>query len=237
MDEDDTDRLTAELDLLSAIYPTELQHDPKASELKYTDASGTLVLRLPPDYPSSKPTVLSASLKPSGADVRDRIREALTDLPTGEEALDIIIASFRDIASDSQSTSAATANTSTPSHSQAQDSPLTIIIWLHHLLAASKRKLALHPPSSTPPISGITKPGYPGVLIYSGPSTAVRELVREVRSLNWQAFQVRYEESVKWEFVRKDGNGGVREVERMADVVEGVEEEWRGTLVGVLGIA
>ncbi|KAJ1338772.1 hypothetical protein MN608_01635 [Microdochium nivale] len=86
----------------------------------------------------------------------------------------------------------------------------TVIIWLHHLLNTNKRKLALHPTlqptslhlqSSTTAatvaagnvISGVTKPGYPGVLLYSGPRDLVAAHVSELRGQRWQAFQVRYD--------------------------------------------
>lgn len=79
----------------------------------------------------------------------------------------------------------------------------TVIIWLHHLLATSKRKLALSPSvvnsnsnsntTTTATISGMTKPGYPGVFIFSGPRDLVDSHVKELKSLNWQAFSKRYD--------------------------------------------
>ncbi|KIW19894.1 hypothetical protein PV08_00469 [Exophiala spinifera] len=97
----------------------------------------------------------------------------------------------------------------------------TVIIWLHHLLATSKRKLAVSQPhvnsnsnsnsttktakakakptSASPPsvsastISGMTKPGYPGILLFSGPRDLVDAHVKELKDLNWQAFSKRYD--------------------------------------------
>ncbi|EHY52963.1 hypothetical protein HRR83_006204 [Exophiala dermatitidis] len=80
----------------------------------------------------------------------------------------------------------------------------TVIIWLHHLLALSKRKLAVNPTVQTGPpslslsssasgISGLTKPGYPGIMIFSGPRDLVDAHVAQLKRLNWQAFQVRYD--------------------------------------------
>ncbi|KAG9776345.1 hypothetical protein KCU88_g4896, partial [Aureobasidium melanogenum] len=84
----------------------------------------------------------------------------------------------------------------------------TVIIWLHHLLALSKRKLAVTPSttahthtttgtlsssSSASGISGLTKPGYPGIMIFSGPRDLVDAHVAQLKGLNWQAFQVRYD--------------------------------------------
>ena len=74
----------------------------------------------------------------------------------------------------------------------------------------------------TPPVSGITKPGYPGVLVYSGPYTAVTEHVNDLKAKNWQAFQVRYEGDEIWSF----GHGhGIVEVETLGEVVADIEGE------------
>ena len=64
----------------------------------------------------------------------------------------------------------------------------TVIIWLHHLLATSKRKLAIHPSISADLISGITKPGYPGVMLFTGLQHAVDDHVAELKGLNWAGF-------------------------------------------------
>ncbi|CAK3909619.1 Trichoplein multi-domain [Lecanosticta acicola] len=107
-----------------------------------------------------------------------------------------------------------------------QDSKkLTTIIYLHHLLNTTKRKQCLSPPpspSSSSSISGITKPGYPGVLIYSGAAEEVREHVQGLKALNWQAFQVRLEVAEGWKFAHGEG---MVEVERMSEVVGGIVEE------------
>ncbi|KAF2192735.1 hypothetical protein K469DRAFT_717324 [Zopfia rhizophila CBS 207.26] len=90
----------------------------------------------------------------------------------------------------------------------------SVMIWLRHLLALSKRKLALYPSSS---VAGIAKPGYPGIVVFTGPTSAIDEHVNTLEVENWQAFQVRYEEEGElWEFVHE----GVREVETMAEVVK-----------------
>jgi hypothetical protein len=93
---------------------------------------------------------------------------------------------------------------------------------LHHLLNTNKRKIALSPPPVTPPVCGLTKPGYPGVLVYSGPSVAVTQHVNNLKAKNWKAFQVRYEEEKLWHFAH---GVGVKEMESMSEVVKGVETE------------
>jgi hypothetical protein len=95
----------------------------------------------------------------------------------------------------------------------------TVIVWLHHLLNTNKRKLALSPPPSATPVSGCTKPGYPGILIYSGPASAVLEHINTLKAQNWQAFQVRYEEEELWTFSH---GHGVKEMESMSDIVKSV---------------
>jgi len=94
-----------------------------------------------------------------------------------------------------------------------------VIIWLHHLLNTNKRKQALSPPAG---VSGVTKPGYPGVLIYAGPYDLVHEHVNELKGLNWQAFQVRLEDDEAWIFAH---GSGVREMEAMKDVVAAIGDQ------------
>jgi hypothetical protein len=146
----------------------------------------------------------------------------------------------------------------------------TVVIWLHHLLAASKRKLALSPPTSPQKpspspfsasgaaavggggvaprsVRGVTKPGYPGIMVFSGPKSLVEEHVATLRGLKWQAFSVRLEEDVAWGFVddgetKGEGEGkgiggkGVREVQSLAEVVGAVEEQWREALLRAVGV-
>ena len=229
------DRRAAELTLLESIYPSEVSYHAQPSELRYHDETGTLTLRLPASYPAAKPTVITAQLRPSGLDVHDRIRETIASLAEDEECLDAIISAFKDAA----------ASLSPPSPRAAANEPrgsggggdgdtstgtLTVVIWLHHLLAPAKRKRALRPPA---PVAGLTKPGSPGVMLFAGPAAAVRAHVAALKALNWQAFQVRYEEAEAWRFGH---GGGMRECESMGAVVDGVGEGWREKLVRALGI-
>ncbi|KAL1797030.1 hypothetical protein ACET3X_005570 [Alternaria dauci] len=215
-------RLETELELLEAMYPEQTHHDPKSRELKFShDSHASLLLRLPERYPElGLPDVISAT-DAAKNDLRTRVKDAVKELglAEGEEALDAIIAAFQQVvesapvASDAISDATAGANGSTFK---------TVIVWLHHLLNTNKRKSALLPPEVTPPVSGITKPGYPGVLVYSGPFTAVTEHVNDLKAKNWQAFQVRYEEEELWHFAH---GMGVVEVESMSEVVKSVETE------------
>lgn len=223
--EDDESRFAMELELLKAMYPDQIAYDAKSRDLKFTADGGALLqLRIPETYPESGfPDVLGARDAQKN-DLREQVRSAIKDdlgLAEGEEALDAIIACFQSVV-DARGASANVEEDATePSDASDTAAPSkTVIIWLHHLLALSKRKLALSPPS----ISGITKPGYPGVMIFSGPGSAVADHVNTLKAENWQAFQVRYEEHELWEF---EHGHGIREVETMAQVVKDLGNENR----------
>ena len=209
------ERLSIELELLQSIYPDQVTFIAKGRELNYTSESGSLNLRLPDGYlQDSLPEVISANT--GRHDLRDQVKQQVQQCEDGEEILDAIINDFIEMCSTTVSEEVAdpravrTANDETKA---------TIIVWLHHLLNTNKRKLALHPAA---PVSGITKPGYPGVLIYSGPAKDVHDHVNELKSQNWQAFQPRLETDDEWTF--KHGTGVV-EVEAMKDIVADIGEK------------
>ncbi|CAN9286990.1 unnamed protein product [Alternaria alternata] len=215
-------RLETELELLEAMYPDQTHYDPKSRELKFShDNHASLLLRLPESYPElGLPDIISAT-DAAKNDLRTRVKVAVKDvgLAEGEEALDAIVAAFQQVVDSAPATSDASGDTTAGAN---DNTSKTVIVWLHHLLNTNKRKLALSPPPSTPPVSGITKPGYPGVLVYSGPSAAVTEHVNTLKAQNWQAFQVRYEEEELWHFVH---GAGVKEMESMSEVVKSVKLE------------
>ncbi|KAF2751786.1 hypothetical protein M011DRAFT_392346, partial [Sporormia fimetaria CBS 119925] len=218
----DDDRLSLELELLQAMYPGQIDFDPRSRDFRFSEKPSLLHLRIPEHYPNSgSPDVLSAS-DSSHNDLRNRLKTEIQklDLSEGTEALDAIVACFQTlILSTDHSNLELTQNHANPPTSE---SCKTVIIWLHHLLATSKRKLAISPPGR---VNGVTKPGYPGVMIFSGPASAVDEHVRTLKAENWQAFQVRYEEAVSWDFLHK----GVKEVETLGEVTKAVEAGESGT--------
>lgn len=218
MGADEDARLQAEIDLLGAIYPENVSYNGKSREIKYSSDEGAFVLRLPSGYLDNElPEALSASIGKD--DARTQLKQHVQSLSTGEEVLDSLIAAFIDLAGEaSQASEVAAASEASPS-TVTPNTHATIIIWLHHLLNTNKRKLALSPSAG---VSGITKPGYPGVLIYSGSSQLVHEHIAELKRQNWQAFQVRLETDEVWTFAHGEG---VREVEGMKDVVAAVGEE------------
>lgn len=215
-------RLETELELLEAMYPDQTHYDPRSRELKFShDNHASLLLRLPESYPElGLPDIISAT-DAAKNDLRTRVKVAVKDigLAEGEEALDAIVAAFQQVVDSAPATSDASSDTTAGAN---DNTSKTVIVWLHHLLNTNKRKLALLPPPSTPPVSGITKPGYPGVLVYSGPSAAVTEHVNTLKAQNWQAFQVRYEEEELWHFVH---GASVKEMESMSEVVKSVKLE------------
>jgi hypothetical protein len=217
MSEHEPSRLELELELLNAMYPEQASYISKARELKFTQDGALLHLRLPEFYPETGlPDVIAAS-DASKSDIRMDTRTAVKELGLieGEEALDAIIAAFQQVLEANSISQHVQSNTKSDTAKEGATSR-TVIIWLHHLLALTKRKLALSPTR----ISGITKPGYPGVMIFSGPISAVIEHVNILKAENWQAFQVRYEEDELWDFAH---GKGVKEVETMAEVVKAVE--------------
>ncbi|TGJ79997.1 hypothetical protein E0Z10_g8769 [Xylaria hypoxylon] len=231
------ERFAAELDLLLAMYPESLSFSPKARELKYShcDESSAkspaiLTLRLPDTYPlAGFPEVISATGHDK-EDLRSATKIAFCSIgaPVGEEVIDALLLVFMDLVSSRERPHQ---NTTTQAASQPEYNERnalanrTVIIWLHHLLNTNKRKLALNPSMVGSRISGITKPGYPGVLIFSGERSAVESHVSELRNQRWQAFQVRYDTdntgvpSEIWQFKR---GAGICEVGSMSDVAQSI---------------
>ena len=220
MSQADESRFALELELLQAMYPDQIDYSSKSRDLKFTEQSALLHLRIPEQYPEGGFPEVVAARDAAKDDLRDRTIASIRDagLAEGEEALDAVIACFQRVVEEtdhtrtSQAGIGSTASVSPPTPQAAK----TVIVWLHHLLALSKRKLALSPAS----ISGLTKPGYPGIMLFSGPAPAVMDHVNTLKAENWQAFQVRYEGDELWEL----GHGaGIKEVETMAEVVKAVE--------------
>ncbi|KAK6433039.1 hypothetical protein LTR95_010783 [Oleoguttula sp. CCFEE 5521] len=204
------ERLSDELSLINTIW------GPSERELEFTDGSSNFAIRLPDEYlTSALPTVIKASAEKQ--DLRQALSEKVREMSVGEEVLDQIFESFFALVETSKAASQLLGAKPVAAMKPGEDlRKATVIIWLHHLLNTNKRKLALSPAGS---VSGMTKPGYPGVLIYSGPSDAVHEHVNELKAQNWAAFQVRLDSAEEWRFEHAKG---VIEVENLGDVVKGV---------------
>lgn len=214
----DQERLESELSLLNSMYPSDVSFNEKSKEVTFVpqDAAispAKLCIRLSDEYPSnSRPDVLIGSVGPH--DVRDEMRTIISSLPVGVETIDAVFEAFLDVAIRIREEGQVTRATPLETNSDEKDS-ITVIVWLHHLLSTTKRKAIQAPTGSS--VAGLVKPGYPGVLLFTGPSTQVQEHVRDLRGMNWQAFQVRAELEELWQL--KHGYG-VKEVETMAEIVE-----------------
>ncbi|KAG2427051.1 hypothetical protein HXX76_012567 [Chlamydomonas incerta] len=70
---------------------------------------------------------------------------------------------------------------------------LCVLVWLHHLKSLTKRKLIVQWARELS-LAGAVKPGFPGVVVVEGCEPDVREFLARMRSLSWQALQVRGED-------------------------------------------
>ncbi|KAH9989594.1 hypothetical protein F4779DRAFT_259959 [Xylariaceae sp. FL0662B] len=246
-------RFQTELDLLFAMYPNAVAFSSKARELQYvhppnsdnTSSKARLLLRIPDTYPVFDSAEIISATGPQKEDLRTATRAMFESLnaPAGEEVLDVLLLAFQEVVSLRES-AVHGGNDQVAGHARENEDistgHKTVIIWLHHLLNTNKRKLALNPSRSDSNISGITKPGYPGVLIYSGPKAAADAHVSELRSQKWQAFQVRYNsEDVgkadsRWNF--KHGLG-IHELESMSDVARDISDaKQREIFLSAIGV-
>lgn len=250
------ERLQQELELLEAMYPESVAFDSRSRELRYSPvadrnrlAKEVLVLRLPDHYPAKGLPDLITAKDSRSLDARTQVSSAFSKLAVveGEESLDAFILAFQDFINESAED--APSGQEDAGNTKAQEikrPPKTVVIWLHHLLNTNKRKLALDPSFDGGPMSGLTKPGYPGVMIFSGPKDMVDSHVAELRSQRWQAFQVRYDS----EETERGGGGndddfswgfqpcaGVREVETLSEMTQAISRaEHREMFLRVMGL-
>lgn len=221
------ERRQIEVELLQAMYPGQVHYEPNMGEFKYDGSiGGSMTLRLPEPYPDRGLPDLIGATDQLKNDLRQQTNAAFHDmrLIQGEEILDAMVQVFEEVLE---------------MHAQAEASPSqvaqlqrfrTVVVWLHHLLNTEKRKLALNPTTNAAvngqTIAGITKPGYPGMLVYSGPADLVDAHVTELRQQRWQAFQIRYDETHEkeqgWQFTH---GHSIVEVESMSDVVQGIVDQ------------
>jgi len=217
-----------EITLLEAMYPEAISFSKKSQELRYASNGVLLLLRLPHDYPGSAIPEVIVAHDTSKNDLHDAMSRLIREFPSEEEILDAVLSGFQNIIEESGLREAKTMNQGSKSArvsaelarafpTEAQHR--TTVVWLHHLLNTNKRKLVLSPASAD--VAGITNPGYPGVLLYTGPRAAVDEHVSELKNQNWAAFQVRLEENTAWKL---EHGRGVVEMEAMKDVVKDVGE-------------
>lgn len=241
-DNDGAERREAELALLEAMYPSEISWHEQRQEITYKpETGGSLVVRVPDGYPGATQPELIQVFDVTKEDIRDIFRKKVNDLLlTNEgEVLDAIIQAYDDLLHEQQETSVATTPALTDGKLVREHELMTyktVVVWLHHLLNTNKRKLALSPTADLGQISGLTKPGYPGILVYSGTALAVDAHIVELKNQHWQAFQVRLEEVSEsaWSFQHATS---IRELESMSDVVQAIlSDEQRQKFLEAVGI-
>lgn len=238
--DEQNERRKAEIALLQAMYPSDVTWHGQRQEVTYKpELGGTLTLRIADDYPGdSQPTLIEA-LDRNKDDIRNIVRKEIDDLglSTGEEILDAIIQAFEEVTSERQeATDASNPLSDSNENSVSNDMYKTVIIWLHHLLNTNKRKLALNPSVNMDQVSGITKPGYPGILVYSGTTAAVDAHVSELRNQRWQAFQIRLEDVSEDMWVFSHGHG-IKELESMSELTQSISsQDHRQTFLKAIGI-
>lgn len=238
--DEQNERREAEIALLQAMYPSDMTWHEQRQEITYkAELGGTLILRIPDDYPEENQPTLIEALDRNKDDIRNIVRKRIDDLgvSNGEEILDAIIQAFEEVISERQeATEASSILTDSNKDPGGNDTYKTVIIWLHHLLNTNKRKLALKPSINMDQVSGITKPGYPGILVYSGTTAAIDAHVSELRNQRWQAFQIRLEDVSEDTWVFSHGHG-IKELESMSEVTQSISsQDNRQTFLKAVGI-
>ena len=148
-----------------------------------------------------------------------RLKEELNDLlkslslPSEERLLEVInyFIEYTPI----QPPSTSNTESAIPYKSISQRPDSIILIWFHHLLSTAKRKAILAFQS----VRGISKPGYPGILVLQGSRNVLDVTVADLKVMRWQAMQVRGEIEGHEKYLDE----GIREVETVAEVVEEME--------------
>ena len=184
-----------------------------------------LQFTLPENYPSTRNPVvgvLAPSLsKTQHQSLQTCLNSILDDLSSStEERLLEIIECFKDqipTTTTSSLTETAGPDVLPASISSVPQGPtVVVLIWFHHLLSTTKRKAI----KSLELLRSISKPGYPGILVLQGPKTAIDEAITELKSMRWQAIQVRGEIECENSLLQH----GIHEVEKVAEVVGKLEE-------------
>jgi hypothetical protein len=178
---------------------------------------------LPKEYPKPQNPLVTFSApslsKSEHHALQTSLSDILSNLSSVEERLLEIIDSFTlSIPVSSENTSKAPLSQPSTIHSP----DIIVLIWFHHLLSLTKRKAIL----ALPLLCGISKPGYPGILILQGQKDIINDAIVKLRGMKWQAMQVRAE-------IENDNKlleNGIHEVENVAQVVERMERlglgEW-----------
>lgn len=176
-------------------------------------------ISLPTEYPSHGSPVITFTAPNLSKSEHHTLQSSLNDLLSSlcsstEERLNELIESFIDSIPTHTPSAQSSAEATVPEQSVRQQPTFIIIIWFHHLLSTTKRKNIL----ALEALRGISKPGYPGILVLQGPKNDVAEALSELKAMRWQAMQVRGEIECT-----KNLESGLHAVETVAEVVKRIE--------------
>ncbi|KAF9639168.1 hypothetical protein BFW01_g10065 [Lasiodiplodia theobromae] len=189
------ERQLNEVTLLESMYPEELQiiKHPKSQdddfelEIRLDPAHSLSFILSSQTYPaSSGPQVFLSFGSDVPNDSRRQLRAHLRDIvdrqEPGIECVDLIIGDFRQTLDDFNASAQDDAQRAgqQASLNASQDQALRVVLWMHHLLATSKRR-AIVQLSKELGLGGFSKPGYPGSVFAEGEATAVRTFVDELK--------------------------------------------------------
>ncbi|CAG9464983.1 unnamed protein product [Pedinophyceae sp. YPF-701] len=165
----------------------------------------SLAFTLPRDYPgpdSAPPrvraTCVSLPSKSAHATLAAAAAEAIDECGPDVECLvavaEAVLSAARALPAEDVAGHYGTSNSTPPRASSGSPQLGRRVIWFHHIKSPTKKKL-IKDWGRELGLSGVMKPGYPGVLLLEGREDDVAEMVRRLRSLTWKAMQVRCEET------------------------------------------
>ncbi|KAL0259334.1 hypothetical protein SLS55_005070 [Diplodia seriata] len=229
------ERQLNEVTLLESMYPEELQiikhpkglDDDLELEIRLDPAHSLSFVLSPKTYPaSSGPQVFLSFGSDVSNDSRGQLRAHLRDIvdqqEPGIECVDLIIGDFRQALDDFNASAREKDVQRAGQHSgpdASQTQALRVVLWMHHLLATSKRR-AIVQLSRELGLGGFSKPGYPGSVFVEGEATSVRTFVDELKSMRWQAIQERASATVPTTSLVLPS--GIQEVQGLGDIAEGL---------------
>ena len=187
------------------------------------DDKVTLQFTLPERYPSNGNPIVGFTAPSLSKTQHQALQTHLNSILHGlsssdnERLLEIIesLKEFLPTTLSSFTTEGTLPDTSTTVDPISEGPNVIVLIWFHHLLSTTKRKAI----KSLDSLRGISKPGYPGILVLQGSKASVDEAITELKSMRWQVIQVRGEIECEQELAV-----GIHEVEKVAEVVAKMEE-------------
>lgn len=166
------------------------------------------------------------------------LQEIVRRQDAGIECVDLVFSEFRhavkdDSAHQSVQDDAAIEDGAGEEHNM---KGLRVVLWMHHLLATSKRKGIVQLAKELS-LAGYSKPGYPGSVYVEGQADNVNSFVEELKSWRWQAIQQRASVAVPVsDLALLAGSKGIEEVHGLGEIVEGLKRSEKSGKVAELYI-